>query len=81
MRRDEIVDVRAYVVGAGAGGDYHDREKGHHFDLGEVREVDLGDYDVVLMRQDPPFDMHYITSTHLLDRLAAHGDGLELIAQ
>ncbi|MCB1499366.1 MAG: L-rhamnonate dehydratase [Bauldia sp.] len=29
MRRDEIVDVRAYVVGAGAGGDYHDREKGH----------------------------------------------------
>jgi glutathione synthase len=47
----------------------HDREKGHHFDLGEVREVDLGGYDVVLMRQDPPFDMHYITLTHMLERI------------
>ncbi len=38
--------------------------------LGEMRKVDLGDMDVVWLRQDPPFDMHYITSTHLLDRLA-----------
>ena len=37
--------------------------------LGESREVDLADFDVVWLRQDPPFDMHYITSTHLLDRL------------
>ncbi len=37
--------------------------------LGEMREVDLGEFDVVWLRQDPPFDMHYITSTHLLDRL------------
>jgi glutathione synthase len=37
--------------------------------LGELREVDLGEFDVVWLRQDPPFDMHYITSTHLLDRL------------
>jgi glutathione synthase len=37
--------------------------------LGEMREVDLAEYDVVWLRQDPPFDMHYITSTHLLDRL------------
>ncbi|MBK0327110.1 glutathione synthase [Rhodobacteraceae bacterium F11138] len=37
--------------------------------LGEMREVDLSDFDVVWLRQDPPFDMHYITSTHLLDRL------------
>ncbi|GAB5438030.1 glutathione synthase [Falsiruegeria mediterranea] len=37
--------------------------------LGEMREVDLADFDVVWLRQDPPFDMHYITSTHLLDRL------------
>lgn len=37
--------------------------------LGEEREVDLADWDVVWLRQDPPFDMHYITSTHLLDRL------------
>ncbi|MGH1413912.1 MAG: glutathione synthase [Pelagimonas sp.] len=32
--------------------------------------VDLADYDVIWLRQDPPFDMHYITTTHLLDRLA-----------
>jgi len=38
--------------------------------LGVLREVDLADYDVVWLRQDPPFDMHYITATHLLDRLA-----------
>ncbi|MCB4456049.1 glutathione synthase [Leisingera sp. McT4-56] len=37
--------------------------------LGAEREVDLGTFDVVWLRQDPPFDMHYITSTHLLDRL------------
>lgn len=37
--------------------------------LGPEREVDLSDFDVVWLRQDPPFDMHYITSTHLLDRL------------
>ncbi|OED49075.1 glutathione synthase [Leisingera sp. S232] len=37
--------------------------------LGEEREVDLADFDVVWLRQDPPFDMHYITSTHLLDML------------
>ncbi|GAA6200985.1 glutathione synthase [Aquicoccus sp. SU-CL01552] len=37
--------------------------------LGAAREVDLAEWDVVWLRQDPPFDMHYITSTHLLDRL------------
>ncbi|MCG7629246.1 glutathione synthase [Epibacterium sp. MM17-32] len=37
--------------------------------LGDMREVDLADFDVVWLRQDPPFDMHYITATHLLDRL------------
>lgn len=37
--------------------------------LGKQQEVDLADFDVVWLRQDPPFDMHYITSTHLLDRL------------
>ncbi|AAV93719.1 glutathione synthase [Ruegeria pomeroyi] len=37
--------------------------------LGPLREVDLAEFDVVWLRQDPPFDMHYITSTHLLDRL------------
>ncbi|WP_299639455.1 glutathione synthase [uncultured Ruegeria sp.] len=37
--------------------------------LDSEREADLADFDVVWLRQDPPFDMHYITSTHLLDRL------------
>ncbi len=37
--------------------------------LDPMREVDLATFDVVWLRQDPPFDMHYITSTHLLDRL------------
>ncbi|SDX12187.1 glutathione synthase [Ruegeria halocynthiae] len=37
--------------------------------LGVEQEVDLADFDVIWLRQDPPFDMHYITSTHLLDRL------------
>lgn len=38
--------------------------------LGEAKETSLFDMDVVLMRQDPPFDMAYITATHLLERLA-----------
>ena len=46
------------------------RVQGDHAHLGQEREVDLSDFDVVWLRQDPPFDMHYITSTHLLDRLA-----------
>ncbi|MDO6521555.1 glutathione synthase [Shimia thalassica] len=45
------------------------REQGNHVDLGPVTRVNLKDFDVVWLRQDPPFDMHYITSTHLLDRL------------
>jgi glutathione synthase len=45
------------------------REKGNHFSLGEKTEVDLLDMDVVWLRQDPPFDMGYITTTHLLERI------------
>ncbi|MGP6087699.1 glutathione synthase [Antarctobacter jejuensis] len=37
--------------------------------LGDRVAVDLADMDVIWLRQDPPFDMHYITTTHLLDRL------------
>lgn len=43
--------------------------KGDHFSLGEPVRTDLADMDVVLLRQDPPFDMHYITNTHLLERV------------
>ncbi|WP_068075950.1 glutathione synthase [Novosphingobium lentum] len=46
------------------------RIAGSHYKLGEMRRLDLGhDIDVVLMRQDPPFDLGYITATHLLERL------------
>ncbi|MEL7130777.1 MAG: glutathione synthase [Pseudomonadota bacterium] len=45
------------------------RVQGDHVALSEMREADLAAFDVVWLRQDPPFDMHYITSTHLLDRL------------
>ena len=44
--------------------------QGDHFTLGDPRLVDLGrDVDVVWMRQDPPFDLGYITATHLLERI------------
>src|SRR3569623_1093274 len=43
------------------------RTEGDHHRLGEPRVLDLGrDVDVILMRQDPPFDLGYITATHLL---------------
>ncbi|MEL6596101.1 MAG: glutathione synthase [Pseudomonadota bacterium] len=45
------------------------RVQGDHVDLGPQRAVDLEDFDVVWLRQDPPFDMSYITTTHLLDRI------------
>jgi glutathione synthase len=51
------------------------REKiGDHFTLGEARITDLSRMNVVLMRQDPPFDMAYITATHILERI--HPDTL-----
>ena len=46
------------------------RVEGDHYSFGEPRILDLGkDVDVVLMRQDPPFDLGYITATHLLERI------------
>lgn len=45
------------------------REKGGHFTLGSAEMLDLSTMDVVLMRQDPPFDMAYITATHLLEHI------------
>ncbi|MEE2760098.1 MAG: glutathione synthase [Pseudomonadota bacterium] len=45
------------------------REKGNHFDLGPRQRLDLAEASVVLMRQDPPFDMSYITATHLLEHI------------
>lgn len=45
------------------------REAGNHFSLGAMETVDLSQFDCVLMRQDPPFDMRYITATHILEHI------------
>jgi glutathione synthase len=42
---------------------------GDHATLGEGKRVALTDFDVILLRQDPPFDLNYITTTHLLERV------------
>ncbi|MDD7909581.1 MULTISPECIES: glutathione synthase [Pseudovibrio] len=44
-------------------------EVGNHFSFGEKRRVDLSEMDVVLMRQDPPFDLSYIAATHILEKI------------
>ena len=57
------VDAWAYPVSV-------QRVAGDHYRFGELAILDLGkDVDVVLMRQDPPFDLGYITATHLLERI------------
>src|ERR1700741_2910650 len=42
---------------------------GSHYQVSNPRTIDLAELDVVLLRQDPPFDMSYITTTHLLERI------------
>src|SRR6186713_976085 len=42
---------------------------GDHFTLGEPRRTELTEFDVVLLRQDPPFDLAYVTTTHVLERI------------
>jgi glutathione synthase len=56
------------LLARGAALDVFDR-LGDHYALSDARTVDLLTLDVVLLRQDPPFDMAYITSTHLLERI------------
>jgi glutathione synthase len=49
------------------------KNQGAHATLGEVQVLDMkDDVDVVLMRQDPPFDMAYITATHFLEKVHPH---------
>ncbi len=43
--------------------------RGDHFTVSDERSEDLSSFDVLLMRQDPPFDMNYITATHLLEHI------------
>jgi glutathione synthase len=45
------------------------RNHGDHVTLGNVALMDLAEMDVILMRQDPPFDMSYITATHMLEKI------------
>ena len=45
------------------------RKKGDHFSFGPTKLIDVATMDVVLMRQDPPFDMAYITATHILEHV------------
>ena len=45
---------------------------GAHFELGPPKLINMREMDVVLMRQDPPFDMHYISATHFLERIHPH---------
>lgn len=63
---DRLAFVEGHVVARGWPIELR-RETGNHVSFGEEVEVDLADLDVVWLRQDPPFDMGYITSTHLLD--------------
>src|SRR5450830_2037527 len=44
-------------------------QPGDHFTLGQPRRLELAEFDVVLLRQDPPFDLAYVTTTHLLERI------------
>jgi glutathione synthase len=44
-------------------------QEGDHYTFGPARRADLASFDVVLLRQDPPFDLAYITTTHLLERV------------
>src|SRR5829696_3943161 len=49
------------------------RRHGNHHRFAEIEELDLAGFDIILMRQDPPFDMAYITATHLLELLNEQG--------
>ena len=65
---DKLVFVEGRVIARGQDLRVR-RERGNHVTLGEMREIDLDALDVVWLRQDPPFDMSYITNTHILERV------------
>ena len=60
--REERLFVRARPVTV-------QRVRGNHYSFGAEEILDLGGMDVILMRQDPPFDMAYITATHMLEHI------------
>ncbi|MCK0168086.1 glutathione synthase [Jannaschia sp. S6380] len=70
---DKLAYVEGRVVARGQTMELR-RTRGDHAKLGPMAEIELADLDVVWLRQDPPFDMAYITNTHLLERV--HPDTL-----
>jgi glutathione synthase len=62
MRGHDRIYAKAHPVRVRA-------EKGNHYEFGAMETIDLAKTDVVLMRQDPPFDMSYITATHILEHI------------
>ncbi|MEL6585750.1 MAG: glutathione synthase, partial [Pseudomonadota bacterium] len=70
---NKLAYVEGRVIAQGHDLSVH-QPPGEHATLGPMREVDLSHFDVVWLRQDPPFDMSYITTTHILDRI--HPDTL-----
>lgn len=62
MRGKDRITAKAHPVRVRA-------EKGNHYEFGALETIDLAKTDVVLMRQDPPFDMAYITATHILEHI------------
>ena len=65
---DKLAFVEGRVIARGFPVEVR-RELGNHVSFGAETEVDLGTFDVVWLRQDPPFDMGYITTTHLLEMI------------
>jgi len=65
---DKLAQVSGHVFAAMAPLSVRD-EIGNHYKLGETRRTDLTDMDVILLRQDPPFDLAYITTTHMLEQV------------
>ena len=61
-KREERLMARARPVNV-------ERKHGAHYAFGAMAELNLGSMDTILMRQDPPFDMAYITATHLLEHI------------
>jgi glutathione synthase len=65
---DKMAMLDGHVFAAARPLQVQDKE-GDHFKLGEPKREELTAFDVVLMRQDPPFDLAYISATHLLERI------------
>src|SRR4030081_1312535 len=64
-----LVDGHVFAAGQTLAGR---EEVGDHVTRSKPRRAELTEFDVVLLRQDPPFDLAYVTTTHLLERIVPH---------